>query len=420
MRHRRLACSVLGFLLATAALAQGPRQTILVLDASGSMNARLPSGKARIDAAKEAVVTVSKGLPADLQLALRVYGHQSAREQHDCNDTQLVVPFGPAAQAGSAVVKALPGLAARGYTPITRVLELAAKDLMTQPPGQRSIILVSDGKETCDGDPCATAAALAAANADLVIHAIGFEVDLAARSQLQCIARAGRGIYLDAGDADQLAKALNQAVAAKMAKVAPLGKEPGNLTVNGADVAGHPVIDAASGKTVGTISSLARTLKVAPGVYHVGFGKVFWKSVEVRPKETTVLEPAVLEVAGAGIQGHPVRDSETGAEVAQVSSIQKSVTLIPGVYDVGFGKASWPLVKVDGGKVTTLKPGKLRIEGASFNGHKVRTAGGAEVGEVSNMAATLPLPPGSYTVEIGGKAVPFTVVEGQEVVLKAK
>jgi Mg-chelatase subunit ChlD len=409
---------LLSALLAPTALSA---KTIeLILDASGSMNAQLPSGDSRLAAAKKAVSQLVAGLPKDTELAFRAYGHQSPREKHDCNDTQLLVNFGAAGANGAQVDASSRGLTARGYTPITRVLELAAKDFIAgNKKGEKAIVLVSDGKETCDGDPCATAAALAAADVELSIHAIGFEVDIAARKQLQCIAKVARGSYADAGDAAQLAAALRQAVVAKMETVAPMGKEPGNLQVKGADLAGHQVKDAA-GKVAGEISSTVDTIKLPPGLYQVSFGNAWWKSVSVESKKLTVLEPAILEVENAGINGHPVMDSETGAKIAEVSSIKKAVTLLPGVYDVGFSKLVWPLVKIDGGKKTLLRPGRLKVEGASFNGHKVKTAAGVDAGEVSNMAATLPLPPGDYTVDIGGKAVPFKIAPGQTVSVPAK
>ena len=204
-----------------------------------------------------------------------------------------------------------------------------------------------------------------------------------------------------------------------MEKVAPLGKEPGNLQVKGADLGGHEVRNAAGAK-VGEVSSTIETIKLPPGLYQVSFGNAWWKSVQVESKKLTVLEPAILEIENASLQGHAVLDSETGAKIAEVSSIKSRASLLPGVYDITFGKLVWPLVKIDGGKKTTLRPGRLKVEGASFNGHKVRTAAGAEVGEVSNMASTLPLPPGDYTVDIGGKAVPFKIVEGETVVVPAK
>src|SRR6185295_17227816 len=103
---------------------------------------------------------------------------------------------------------------AQGYTPITYVITLAAEDVKKE-PGQHVVVLVSDGKETCEGDPCAAAKALAAADANLVVHTIGFNVDVAARYQLQCIAKAARGTYSDASAAADLGAKLGELAAAR-------------------------------------------------------------------------------------------------------------------------------------------------------------------------------------------------------------
>src|ERR1044071_360244 len=76
----------------------------LILDASGSMNAKLPEGVTRIEAARQAVEKLAGSLPPGTRLALRVYGHQSPKEKHDCNDIQLVVPFGDLSAIQSQVV----------------------------------------------------------------------------------------------------------------------------------------------------------------------------------------------------------------------------------------------------------------------------------------------------------------------------
>jgi hypothetical protein len=133
-----------------------------------------------------------------------------------------------------------------------------------------------------------------------------------------------------------------------------------------------------------------------------------------------VLRPGRLRVEGASLVGHRLLDSETGVEVAHVSSIGDQVAVIPGTYDVTFGDIVWPLVKVDGGVVTTLRPGKLKVEGASIQGHEVRTAAGQRVGEVSSVGNVLVLPPGAYTVEIGGRRIAFSVAEGGTNVISAK
>ena len=95
----------------SAALAQScntaDRSVLLILDASGSMNAKLPNGETRIAVAQRAIKGVAGFIPAQAQLSLRMYGAQSAARQKNCQDTHLAVPFG-AASAGGAAITACP------------------------------------------------------------------------------------------------------------------------------------------------------------------------------------------------------------------------------------------------------------------------------------------------------------------------
>jgi hypothetical protein len=100
----------------------------LILDASGSMNARLPEGMTRIDAAWNAVEKLVRNLPSSTQLAFRVYGHQSPREKHDCNDIQLLVGFGNLSSVQSQIISSSQKVKAQGYTPITKAITQAAGD----------------------------------------------------------------------------------------------------------------------------------------------------------------------------------------------------------------------------------------------------------------------------------------------------
>ena len=392
----------------------------LILDASGSMNAKLPEGITRIEAARQAVSKFVTSLPSETQLSFRVYGHQSPREKHDCNDTQLVIPFGNLDAIRANVLSAANQVKAQGYTPITKVITLAASDFPAGMTGQRTIVLVSDGKETCEGDPCTAARALKNANVELVIHTIGFGVDDATRFQLKCIAGSTGGSYFDAESADQLTKAIGIAAATGLQKIEQKKKGGGYLQIKKADVTGHDVTDAETGKTVGTISSVSATLNVPSGIYNVTFGKALWKSVEVKNGETTVLEPGVLEINHGSLYGNQVMDSETGLVHGEISSIKRTITLMPGLYDVTFGKAVWPVVRVNSGKITTLNDGILRVTGASFSGNRVRTENGKEVGDLSSIQTWISLPPGNYTIEIGKGKKPFTIAEGQELTMDVK
>ena len=84
-----------------------------------------------------------------------------------------------------------------------------------------------------------------------------------------------------------------------------------------------------------------------------------------------------------------------------------------------FGQQSWP-VTIEAGKKTLLNPGLVTVKRASYLGHIIRTKDGKEVGAVSNIASSIPLPPGEYTIEIQGKIVPFSLAEGQEVTFELK
>lgn len=204
--------------MATAAEA---RAVALVLDASGSMKETLPDGVTRIDAAKHAVEKLVGTLPGETRLALRAYGHQSPTKDMNCKDTALLSPFGSVKQDKDAVVAKANALVPQGYTPISYVLQQAANDLSSEEASAHTVVLVSDGKETCAGDPCAVAKSLAEADAKLVIHTIGTGVDASTREQLSCIANAARGIYQDAANTAELAKVVAVAAETEAVDVPP-------------------------------------------------------------------------------------------------------------------------------------------------------------------------------------------------------
>lgn len=181
----------------------------IVLDVSGSMRSSLGS-QVKIDAAKSAIRQTVAGLPDGSVVALRYYGHRVAQERKDesCRDTELVVQFQPLDKARflGALDKAVP----RGQTPIAYSLQQAAQDFGAPSDEERAMILVSDGIETCGGDPLATVRDLAAKGFKVKVHTIGFDVDAAARAQLEAISAATGGEYFDARSASALADTLGK------------------------------------------------------------------------------------------------------------------------------------------------------------------------------------------------------------------
>ncbi len=178
-----------------------PAPAVMILDASGSMAAREPDGETKLDAARKIVADTIGTWPTGGRLALMAYGH---RRKADCADIETLVELGPVSVR--QVMQRLNRLRARGKTPLSQSLRQAATLL---PAGGGSIVLVSDGIETCEADPCAVAGELKKANPSLVVHVVGFGLASGEAAQLSCIAANGGGRFFDAGNASQLAKTLD-------------------------------------------------------------------------------------------------------------------------------------------------------------------------------------------------------------------
>jgi hypothetical protein len=148
-------------------------------------------------------------------------------------------------------------------------------------------------------------------------------------------------------------------------------------------------------------------------------GQATWKNIEVKAGETTILKPGWLEIKSASFRGHSVLDAETEEEHGQISSLASSLTLMPGDYKVSFGSLFWD-IKIEEGKTLTLNPGTVTVDGASYRGHTIKTKDGLNVGYVSNTASAFTLPPGEYTIEVGGKIIPFTLNENQHLTFEEK
>jgi hypothetical protein len=78
-----------------------------------------------------------------------------------------------------------------------------------------------------------------------------------------------------------------------------------------------------------------------------------------------------------------------------------------------FGSMSWE-VEVKGGRESKLNPGTVTVKRADYRGHEIFNAAGEVVGSVSNIMSSMPLPPGRYAIEIGGRRIPFDLKEGED------
>ncbi len=199
---RRLFAAALAAVLLSSAASAQPARTVLVLDASGSMWGQI-GGEAKIAIARRVIGDLLDTLPADREIGLTLYGH---RRKGDCADIELAVPAGP--DTREAIRAAVNAVNPKGKTPLSAAVIDAARALRFEEE-EATVILVSDGRETCDLDPCAVGRDLEAAGIGFTAHVVGFDVtDPADRAQLQCLAENTGGLFLSASDAGELTAAL--------------------------------------------------------------------------------------------------------------------------------------------------------------------------------------------------------------------
>ncbi|MGY0798872.1 VWA domain-containing protein [Lysobacter sp. A286] len=178
---------------------------LFILDASGSMWGRV-DGEPKIVVAKEVMSSLVRQLPADAKVGLTAYGH---RRKGDCMDIESLVALGPLDR--DAMIKQIEGLNAKGMTPLTASVKQAIEQLR-QAEQSASVVLVSDGLESCGGDPCEAVRAAKQSGVDFKLHVVGFDLGDTDTEQLQCMAEAGGGRFFSASNADELAGALDEAV----------------------------------------------------------------------------------------------------------------------------------------------------------------------------------------------------------------
>lgn len=177
---------------------------LFVFDASQSMFGRWQSDM-KINIAQRLLSSLLDSLRdvRNMELALRVYGHQKTFPPQDCDDSRLEVPFGP--DNFRKIQHALKVIVPKGTTPIAYSLSLAANDF---PPCDRCrniIILITDGLEECGGDPCAVSRDLQKRGVVLKPFIIGIGRDF--KQEFDCV-----GTYFDASSEQAFSKALNVAI----------------------------------------------------------------------------------------------------------------------------------------------------------------------------------------------------------------
>jgi len=235
------ACVVAGsFAAAQDETAAPPPGVMVIYDSSNSMWGALDDGRRKYEAAREALSRFLGEDFAGRELAFRAYGHRRA---DDCRDSELIADFAPAPEVSDIVAGTAESVIPRGRTPIDWSLRQALADF----DGRRGdIILITDGIESCDADPCALAAAWAEQDVGVRIHVVGLGLDSVARSAMQCVADASGTVYRDADSADGLAASLGEirqaALAEPDADPEPAGDATGYaIVVEARNESGAPV-----------------------------------------------------------------------------------------------------------------------------------------------------------------------------------
>ncbi len=196
-------------LFISSARAQNPSEIEIVFDASSSMN-DANGGVKKLDVAKQALTTIAGQISSDSRVGLRIFGKTPVREniRESCTDSQLVNPIGPFQK--DQMVASVLSIQSYGMTALGYSLEQAGKDFSAAPDIKKTIILLSDGEETCGKDPLQVIEALKAQGIQFTIHAIGFDASEAAKGQLKKLAEMTSGTYREARDASELQKSLQE------------------------------------------------------------------------------------------------------------------------------------------------------------------------------------------------------------------
>lgn len=185
---------------------------LFVLDASGSMMAKL-GNETRWDIAKRTLIRLVDSLRdvPRLEVALRVYGHQSPSRLKNCKDSKLEVAF--SASSHDQVIQRLKTIKPQGETPIAYSLEQSINDFPTGATTRNVIVMITDGLESCNGDPCAISVGLQKKGIFLRPFIIGLGGERNWGDAFSCMGR-----YFDARSPGDFAGALGEVMKQSLCK----------------------------------------------------------------------------------------------------------------------------------------------------------------------------------------------------------
>ena len=321
----------------------------IIYDSSNSMWGELRDKSRKYEASRKAITATLESNTLQRNLAFRVYGHRRAG---DCRDSEMMVAPSPFTEAKSDIYTAVEQVRPTGKTPITYSLRQALHDFDDR---NGDILLISDGIETCDIDPCSLMNEWRDQGISIRVHVVGVGLNDVERNAMECVADASGGRYFDAGSEDELLSALDQASGIVAAEPAPIQQKKGYaIILSGIDEQGRSLpLEGklySDGNAVTSLTSNGRNVITEPGSYRINVGvilqdgtlyKPVQREVEVTtPGETeleiTVSAPASVSAQftenGESISGSGVSAWQDGQKIFQFRSTD-SVLARPGVYE---------------------------------------------------------------------------------------
>lgn len=193
-----------------------PVNILFLIDSSQSMKEKIAVGfesgkEPKMEAAKRVLQEALSRIPNEVNLGLRVFGNGFRGDFTDCQQSTLLVPIGK--NNRRAIIESARSMAPYGLTPLTYGLMQAENDLRYC-VGPKTVILISDGAETCGGDPCAYIDRLSRIGVKMKIDivGVGLKRDREAQDQLNCIAQKSGGKYYDANTSAELVNSITNSV----------------------------------------------------------------------------------------------------------------------------------------------------------------------------------------------------------------
>lgn len=288
MKKSSICFSILSFIIIISAIAQentnDNNRMLVIYDSSNSMWGELADRSRKYEAGRSALTNLLSGDLSGRSVGFRAYGHRS---KDDCRDTELMVPFSEIGAARAQIASAVEGIRPTGKTPITHSLREALTDFDERPG---DILLISDGIETCDIDPCELMREWQNSKINIRVHVVGVGLTDVERVAMSCIADTSGGKYFDADSADGFADAMNEASVAIEETPDPrpaIIEQSYVLRIIATDDQGRTYIAKGplfkEGVEIAEVSSHQRNVVEEPGEYELEVGPIL--------KDGSVYEP---------------------------------------------------------------------------------------------------------------------------------